>query len=257
MSTENTQNSRRAVNRRTVTTGLAWSVPAVAATAAAPFAAASLIKNPGINGWVNVRASSVWFRLCTWDVTVTSNPGRGAVGPDGAPYGLYLYDTDPRGRYDAAKLVYWVRGDHTSRNPITWNEDQGHSDCWSGPTTGTAQVKDDGHIYTPYTWNYTCDIDPNTVSSDGRLYLDDFRVSARINQNLGNGCEPLDFWAYREIRVDADGDGPAEPQLMHFERKASLAGGSGNRSRDEVGPNAATDQAEATEADVVSDSAAL
>lgn len=41
MSADNTKNTRRAVNRRTVTTGLDWSVPAVAATTAAPFAAAS------------------------------------------------------------------------------------------------------------------------------------------------------------------------------------------------------------------------
>ena len=63
MSVDNANNTRRAVNRRTVTTGLAWSVPAVAATAAAPFAAASLVKNPGINGWVQVTAGSSY--TCT------------------------------------------------------------------------------------------------------------------------------------------------------------------------------------------------
>lgn len=46
MSVDNANNTRRAVNRRTVTTGLAWSVPAVAATAAAPFAAASVEPGP-------------------------------------------------------------------------------------------------------------------------------------------------------------------------------------------------------------------
>lgn len=243
MSTDNTKNTRRAVNRRTVTTGLAWSVPAVAATAAAPFAAASLVKNPGINGWVQVTAGSSY--TCTRRVTVTSRPSDPGQTPDGAPYGLYLYDTDPRGRYDAAKIVYWVRGDHTSRNKVTWGSGRNHSSCWSGPTTGTAQRKSDGAMYTPYTWTYTCAIDPSTVSEDGRLYLGDFHVYADINQNFGDWyCEPLQFWAYREIRVDADGDGPGEPELMHFERHADLDRSRGFRSGDGAAPSqAGTDRA--------------
>lgn len=230
MSTDKTPTTRRAVDRRTVTTGLAWSVPAVAATAAAPFAAASLVKNPGINGWVLTSASG---RGCQYDVTVTSRPANPGRTPDGAPYGLYLYDTDPRGHYDAAKLVYWVRGDHTRTNRISWRAGRNHSSCWTGrPTVGAAQTKSDGAVYTPYTWEYRCEISPEDVSDDGRLYLRDFEVSATINQSFRGRCEPLQFWAYREIRVDADGDGPLEPELMHFERHADLNQNRGYRSTD-------------------------
>ena len=238
MTTENTPALRRTLDRRTVAAGIAWSVPAVAATAAAPFAAASLVKNPGINGWVQVSAPG--SRTCTREVTVTSRPSNPGRTPDGAPYGLYLYDTDPRGRYDEAKIVYWVRGDHTSRNPITWRSGSNHSSCWSGPTTGTAQRKSDGAVYTPYTWEYRCEIDPARVSGDGRLYLGDFEVRASINQALGGrSCEPLQFWAYREIRVDADGDGPGASELMHFERHADLDNSRGSRSTDGAAPEQA------------------
>lgn len=242
MSTHSNPTTRRAVNRRTVTTGLAWSVPAVAATAAAPFAAASLIVNPGINGWVLVSPSRR-RRGCQYDVTVTSRPANPGPTPDGAPYGLYLYDTNPRGRYDAAKMVYWVRGDHTVSRRISWTSGRNHSSCWSGPTVGTPLTKSDGARYTPYTWEYTCEIDPQQVSRDGRLYLGNFEVSATIDQSLRFGCEPLEFWAYREIRVDADGDGPLEPELLHFERHADFpAFGSrstdGGASTDEAGAGA-------------------
>lgn len=226
--------STRAVNRRTVTTGLAWSVPAVAATAAAPLAAASVIVNPGINGWVLNSASG---SCSNYSVTISSAPSNPRPTPDGAPYGLYLYDTNLRGRYDAARMVYWIRGDHQSTNPVRWSKGRSHSSCWSGPTVGTPQTKSDGALYTPYTWTYTCEINPEDVAEDGRLYLGDFHVTATFSQRYGFRCEPLDVWAYREIRVDPDGEGPQEPELQHFERKASLAGGSRLRSVDGAAPD--------------------
>lgn len=96
-------------------------------------------------------------------------------------------------------------------------------------------------MYTPY----TCAIDPSAVSEDGRLYLGNFDVYADINQNFGDWyCEPLQFWAYREIRVDADGDGPGEPELMHFERHTDLERSHGFRSGDGAAPSqAGTDRA--------------
>ena len=109
-------------------------------------------------------------------------------------------------------------------------------------------------MYTPYTWTYTCTIDPREVARDGRLYLEDFEVSATINQQFGRRCEPLDFWAYREIRVDADGAGPGEAEVLSFERKASFDNG-GNRSRNGAPDAAGTDAAEATEAAVESSAA--
>ena len=42
------------ISRRTVAKAVAWSVPAIAVAATVPIAAASLRKDPGINGWVLV-----------------------------------------------------------------------------------------------------------------------------------------------------------------------------------------------------------
>lgn len=249
---ENRSAPSPSVSRRSVATGLAWSVPAVAAVSAAPAFATSLIINPGINGWVNVSVST--SRCSNSNVTVTSRPQNPGRTPDGAPFGLFLYDTDPAGVYDNAKLVYWVRGDHTTENRISWRAGRNHSSCWGTPTVGAKETKSDGAVYTPYTWTYTCTIDPREVARDGRLYLEDFEVSATINQQFGRRCEPLDFWAYREIRVDADGAGPGEAEVLSFERKASFDNG-GNRSRNGAPDAAGTDAAEATEAAVESSAA--
>ena len=212
------------ITRRSVATGLAWSVPAVAAVAAAPAYAASLRKDPGINGWVLNSPRSLGG--CRYSLTVDSKPSNPPVTSDGAPFGLYLYDTAVQSRYDAASLTYWIRGDHKSSNPVTWTTGPNHaSSCWSGPVAGAPAEKADGFTYTPYTWTYKCNINPAEVSSDGRLYLKDFNVIATFTQaTVQRSCEPLDYWTYREIRVDVDGSGPQKPQIKSFERRNGASG---------------------------------
>lgn len=218
------------ITRRSVATGLAWSVPTAAAVVAAPAYAASLRKDPGINGWVLNSATSLG--RCRYTLEVDSKPSNPPATADGAPYGLYLYDTAVQSRYDAASLTYWIRGDHKSSNPVTWTTGPHHSRCWSGPVAGTpAPVagtpakKADGFTYTPYTWTYTCDINPAEVSRDGRLYLRDFNVVASFTQaTVQRSCEPLDYWTYREIRVDVDGSGPQKSQIKSFERRNGASG---------------------------------
>ena len=214
-------------SRRAVATGLAWSVPAVAMVSAAPSFAASLRKDPGINGWVQVtRRGTSTNCTSNYSLDVTSAPSGGGVTPDGAPWGLYLYDVSKDASYSGAKLVYWVRGDHVAQNTITWQAATGHSTKWSGPVTGAPQTKADGAVYTPYTWTYTGTIDPKNVKSDGRLYLETFHVTTNsFSQLEGRRCVPLDYWAYREIVVDPDGpNGPRSPQTLHFERRAGMSG---------------------------------
>ncbi|MGW9738984.1 hypothetical protein ACUXPL_002015 [Micrococcus sp. 140720015-1] len=228
-------------SRRAVATGLAWSVPAVAMVSAAPSFAASLRKDPGINGWVQARSSGTW---CTSrSIEVTSAPSNPGTTPDGAPFGLYLYDVSKDASYSGAKLVYWVRGTHTAlQNPITWRTGTQHSAQWSGPVRGAAQTKADGFMYTPYTWTYTGTIDPKNVKDDGRLYLENFHVYTNsFSQMEGGRCVPLDYWAYREIVVDPDGpNGPQSPQTLHFERRAgeSPAYVPGAQGRSAVMPDA-------------------
>ncbi|MCG7421545.1 hypothetical protein MHY29_01595 [Micrococcus sp. ACRRV] len=212
-------------SRRAVATGLAWSVPAVAMVSAAPSFAISLRKDPGINGWV--LNSPTALGDCRYSLEVNSAPTRGGATPDGAPWGLYLYDVSPQGAYSNAKLVYWVRGTHTAtQNPITWEAATGHSTKWSGPELGAPQTKADGFIYTPYTWTYTGTIDPANVKSDGRLYLETFHVRANnFSLSENRRCLPLDYWTYREIVVDPDGPtGQQQPKTLHFERRNGPSG---------------------------------
>lgn len=231
-------------SRRAVATGLAWSVPAVAMVSAAPSFAASLRKDPGINGWV--LNSPTNHGGCRYSLEVNSAPTRGGATPDGAPWGLYLYDVSKDASYSNAKLVYWVRGTHNAtQNPITWQAATGHSTKWSGPVRGDAQTKADGFKYTPYTWTYTGTINPANVKSDGRLYLETFHVKADNFSLWENSrCLPLDYWTYREIVVDPDGPtGPQQPTTLHFERRNGDSGPYPPRAQ---GRSAATPDAEAT-----------
>ncbi|MDK8176819.1 hypothetical protein [Micrococcus luteus] len=212
-------------SRRAVATGLAWSVPAVAMVSAAPSFAASLRKDPGINGWVLNTTTN--HGGCRYSLEVNSAPSNPGTTPDGAPWGLYLYDVSKDASYSGAKLVYWVRGTHTAtQNPITWQAATGHSTKWSGPKLGAAQTKADGFKYTPYTWTYTGTINPADVKSDGRLYLETFHVKATNFSMSENGqCLPLDYWTYREIVVDPDGPtGPQQPMTLSFERRNGPSG---------------------------------
>lgn len=233
------------LDRRAVATGLAWSVPAVAMVSAAPSFAASLRKDPGINGWV--LNSPTDLGGCRYSLEVNSAPS-GSVPrtTDGAPYGLYLYDVSKDASYSNAKLVYWVRGTHTeTRNPITWQAATGHSTNWSGPVRGAAQTKADGFMYTPYTWTYTGTINPANVRSDGRLYLETFHVQA-VNFSMWENfrCLPLDYWTYREIVVDPDGPtGQQQPKTLNFERRNGPSGPYTPRTQ---ARSAATLDAEAT-----------
>ena len=211
-------------SRRAVATGLAWSVPAVAMVSAAPSFAASLRKDPGINGWVLNTTTN--HGGCRYSLEVNSAPSNPGPTPDGAPWGLYLYDVSKDASYSGAKLVYWVRGDHVAQTRITWQAATGHSTKWSGPVTGAPQTKADGFKYTPYTWTYTGTIDPADVRSDGRLYLETFHVQAAdFSMWENNRCLPLDYWTYREIVVDPDGPtGPQQPMTLSFERRNGPSG---------------------------------
>lgn len=230
-------------SRRAVATGLAWSVPAVAMVSAAPSFAASLRKDPGLNGWVLNTAR--FHGDCLRSLEVNSAPsGSAPRTTDGAPYGLYLYDVSKDASYSNAKLVYWVRGDHQTQNPINWQAAAGHSTKWSGPVLGNRLTKADGYVYTPYTWTYTGTINPANVSSDGRLYLETFHVkAANFSMSENRSCLPLDYWTYREIVVDADGAGPQPSKTLHFERRNGASGPYAPRAQ---GRTAVTPDAEAT-----------
>lgn len=213
--TETDKSTQSGISRRTLAKGTAWAVPAVAAAAAAPVHAASPVNYPGINGWVNVSYSGSWWTSCRHQLDITSNV-RGN-GPDGNPYGLYIYDIEQPGVTTAtnAQMIWWVRGDTN----VTWTNLSGHSTCWTGPVRGAVQTKDDGQQYTPYTWTYECPINTSNPDQNGRVFLNNFVVRGVFT--LASGiCNMVCYWAERKITIDPDGPGgSAPPEVKRFERK--------------------------------------
>lgn len=208
-------------SRRNVVKGAAWAAPVIGVGVAAPTIAASLRIDPGINGWVQ-QFKSRQIGTCAWTVRTTSQ-GQGQT-PDGAPFGLYIYDTEDVVTITNAKITYWIPGNRGAGD-VTWTRNSATGLCWNGPTRGGSTTKTDNRVYTPYTWTYNCTIDPSAVSGDGRLYLQDLDVTAKFTQPL-NQCDTMNTWAQRAITIDGE--------LFTFERRAgtdpSLPGGTGRRA---------------------------
>lgn len=205
-------------SRRSVAKSVAWMAPAVTIAAAAPrLSASSPIRiDPGINGWV--LNSPTRRGDCRWHLEVDSTLDR--TGPDGAPFGLYLYDIEPQTTVVDASMTYWVIGDQTA----SWSTYGNHSRCWSGPARGNPQRKSDGLTYTPYTWTYTCAITSADVSSDGRLRLGGFHVRASFQQSR-TLCNDVTYWTQRSVVVDPDGPGPQSAETLTFKRRNGTRGG--------------------------------
>ena len=193
--------------------------PTLVVTSAAPAMAASLRKDPGINGWVLNSVRSSGFRRYTVSVDSTVSTSSYPT-PDGAPFGLYLYDTDPADVYTDATFTYWINDE---QEPFNWSVRTGHSSLWSGPVRGTAATKADGNSYTPYTWTYTGTIDPsNTVTgSDGveRVWLGHFNVGASFRQANSSNAN-VTYWAERSITLTRDG----VTEELTFERRQGQRG---------------------------------
>lgn len=184
--------------RRTLVRGAAWTVPVVAIAAAAPAFATSLRKDPGINGWVLNSTDDRGNRR--YNLRVDSNPAGGTT-PDGAPFGLYVYDTNTAAgaildTLTAARLVYWIIG--TQTEGATWAPNPGHGTGWSTPSRGATQVKPDGLAYTPYTFEYS---GPFTLRDDGRVWLQEFDTTASFRQPANRDGD-VTYWTQRFITVN-------------------------------------------------------
>lgn len=194
-----------ALTRRSLVKGAAWAVPVVAVAAAAPAAAVTIVKDPGINGWVTTNTEGGWFNNCRKTVTVNSQSS--GTGPDGAPFGLYIYDVNVSPNPDVitnAEMIYWIPSNLTGTP--SWSTLSGHSNCWSGPTDLGNHVKPDGITYRGYKWTYTCSIDPNDAveGSDGesRLFLGNFHVQG--SYRLSGNCWTYNYWAERRVTINGD-----------------------------------------------------
>lgn len=182
------------MTRRTLTRTAAWTTPVIVAAAAAPAYATSLRKDPGINGWVTVSYGTTLGFDAQFDSTT---PG---VGPDGAPFGLYVYDVNRTGStitdtLTNASITIWLRGQARDG----WANGSGHGNRWGAMTDiGTATL-DDGLTYRGYRSTYNGSVPGQgfTLDPDGRVYLQDFNRTARDVRS-----DDATFWVERAITVN-------------------------------------------------------
>ena len=224
-----TRTTARGLSRRSVTRGALWAAPTLVVTSAAPALATSLRKDPGING--RVLNSLTSFRNRTYQLEVNSTVSSPAT-PDGAPYGLYLYEWNENDTYSNVSITYWINGTQRrpggrQRDPISWTTLRGHSNAWSGPSRGPSQERADGITCTPYTWTYNVvDFPPTTrpeVDGGLRLWLGHFHVQATFMQTASNSDPDVTYWTQRSITVHPGGD-TSESETLTFERRNGKLG---------------------------------
>ena len=188
------------MNRRNVLKTAAWTAPVVTlATAAPAFATSPVRKDPGINGWVLINhGTSKGF-----DATFNSNPQPAPQTPDGAPFGLYLYDTVAGDLFSAGSITYWFRGkpDEINRTGSGWS---------SGTYVGT-QSKPDGLTYHGYRFDYS---GPFNRQGD-IVWLNHLKVTAEDVDS-----DDATFWVERSVAING--------QVYTFQRRNGERGPLGN-----------------------------
>lgn len=184
------------LTRRSVVRGAAWSVPVIAVAATAPAFAASLRKDPGINGWVLI--STTDRDRNSYDLRFDSDVA--GTGPDGAPYGLYIYDPNRTGNvlndvYTNASITLWIRTD-TDLTPANngWSR-AGSGAGWQAPTDAGLQTKPDNFQYRGYRFAYTGSY--TLVAAEERVYLQDFVATSNNIQG-----QDATYWIERRITVN-------------------------------------------------------
>lgn len=147
---------------------------------------------------------------------------RSNATPDGAPWGLYLYDTEDVRTVSAASLTYWILGSHATSGTtaVTWTAGADHSACWGAPRRLAPRTKADGLVYTGYRWTYACAIDPHATrrGEDGvdRAFLGEFVVATDAFEQPTGSCGKLNVWTERSITIDG--------VVYGFERRAGTDG---------------------------------
>lgn len=185
------------LDRRTVMRTAAWTTPVIAVAAAAPAFATSLRKDPGINGWILISTTDRETRgQDTYKLRFDSDePG---VGPDGAPYGLYIYDVNlgPNNTildtFTNASITLWLRTDDDTTPSTGWST-AGSGAGWSAPTDAGLATKPDGLQYRGYRFAYNGSY---TLNADGRVYLTDLIATTTVN-----GSDAT-YWLERQITVN-------------------------------------------------------
>lgn len=151
---ESTQGNKRAVTRRTIVKGAAWSLPVISVAVAAPASAATLnppvVPDLSLNGWIQHN------REGNGRYTVYGNPTQNPPAlPAGftpaavpTPWGFYVLGATPANTITNARLINWYSSDISPFSPVA-----GSSPLWSTPTY--AGTRDFGGVtYYGYQTNY-------------------------------------------------------------------------------------------------------
>lgn len=209
------------VSRRGAIRGAAWSVPTIAAVAAAPAYATSLRDDPGINGWV----------LATWDpsdrtpnISFDSDPaGVDPATPDGAPFGLYVRKVNrtPAGlladTITNAAITFWLRGTASVSYPeggsgSNTTPNGGGMGRWNLQPGVLTETKPDGISYRGYRFTYSGALStPVLVNGQYQVYFEDISVLFSNVQNSN-----ATFWTERDVTVNG--------VPLTFQRRAGESG---------------------------------
>lgn len=185
------------LSRRTVAKGIAWTVPVITATSAAPvFASSPKPPDPGLNGWVTVGGSC---SCRTFDGTANT------TGPDGTPYGLYVWDnanSPDTIKIENAVMVYYLR-----YRDYKFSRRKGGAETWSTPTRCSDRDEKDANGKWMYAYCSTYSGEygtPRTITYNGVEYTA-VPLNDRPNWLASRShycCTETHTWIRREVKIN-------------------------------------------------------
>lgn len=195
------------VSRRTLSRGLAWSVPAVAVAAPARAMAASPI--PGLNGWVQVGRACEGYWEWSWGwqlryrINLRIDGTGGQLFPHSDGFGLYVLNTNPSSTVTGAKITFYYPNPPAGN--VTWTRVGGNQQ-WSVPTLDAGALPKPG--YAAYTTNFTGTWTHTPASGSTPAFTMANGVpnfTATADGFTSDPCSPnMTVYARRSVTVDGD-----------------------------------------------------
>lgn len=189
-----------AVRRRNLVKGAAWSVPVVAAVAAAPSASASPEPALSLQGWVEI-GKNCFSNPAT--LTINGTGGNNSSPPNDGRRGLWIFAPAPSTDWTItnARITFYYP---TTLGTITWSAAAGNSG-WSVPvvTVGLDPAIAGYTAYTTYysgTWTFN-----NLTGTENDYFFANGRPNFVANPTIAN-CTTTDIPAYAQRTVTVNGN---------------------------------------------------
>lgn len=181
------------LSRRSITKGIAWAAPVIAAASTAPFASASrVVRSPGLNGWVTISKN------CQTNNLIIN--GRGSfTGGGNNDRGIWIFDNnnDPGAGIQNAYIVFYYP---SSLGNLTWTTQTGTN--WSAPVLTTAMGPSQAgfnRYITYYTGTWTYNTVYKAWVADGQPYF----TASISSTSCGSSIKA---YAYRSVDVQRPND---------------------------------------------------